>query len=390
MDEQIKRALISVVTFVLCSLVSVLLMDHASDSLLMSAEDRQGVEHARHVLAQLEQRWGRAVPADLDAHELQIAASMTAAPDAASFASVGGLATVKRELQLHVIVPLRRHRVFYASPALRPPPGVLLEGPPGTGKTMLARALATESNVPFVPLLLSTVENKYVGESQKLLRAVFSLATKLSPAIVFVDEIDGMMRQRSPLDSAHDYGLKTTFLQLLDQVRELPIITVAATNCAALLDPALRRRLPRAYRIDLPDAPGRRQILDGLTRDERRNAPAWLTEATGGFSGSALSELYHRASAARNEALAADSAFLDGIESADELHISLPAITDAQWEQALAAVPRFHNVVVQFLQLWRDAANPRIRHVQQPTALSCRRVVSGCARRGCINAVWVI
>ena len=336
MDEHLKKMLLSVVSFILCSVVSAILMEHMGDTLLMNSEERHSTEQARHVLTELQRHWGRQIDGELNVHELQTASGMSTSHDV-SFGDIGGLQRVKRELHLHVIVPLVRHQIFFGLPALRPPSGVLLEGPPGTGKTMLARALAYEAKVPLVPLMLSTIENKYVGESQKLLRAVFSLATKLAPSIIFVDEIDGMMRQRSHMDSAHDYGLKTTFLQLVDQIQGKPIIVIAATNCSNMLDPALRRRLPRTYRIDLPDISGRIEILKSITMHEPRAAPAWVANETTGYSGSALTELYRRASAFRNEAVATNTQLLDQVYSADELHIALPAITDEQWDAALTA-----------------------------------------------------
>lgn len=169
---------------------------------------------------------------------------------------VGGLSTIKEEIRTQVLLPLKFPKVFFGDvPVLRPPKGLLLHGPPGTGKTMLAKAIAAEANVPFISLSLATLENKYFGESSKLLSATFSLAKKIQPCIVFFDEIDGMIRTRSEGDQSCVYGFKTEFLTHMDGMHTHStdaIIVIGCTNCAKNLDPAIRRRLPKHICVDLP------------------------------------------------------------------------------------------------------------------------------------------
>ncbi len=117
--------------------------------------------------------------------------------DKLHYTDIGGLDDIIEELKESVIYPLTLpHLYAHSSPLLSAPSGVLLYGPPGCGKTMLAKALAHESGACFINLHISTLTEKWYGDSNKLVNAVFSLARKLQPSIVFIDEIDAVLGQR--------------------------------------------------------------------------------------------------------------------------------------------------------------------------------------------------
>ncbi|CAE6437419.1 hypothetical protein ACGC1H_004419 [Rhizoctonia solani] len=179
--------------------------------------------------------------------------------------------------------------------------GALLFGPPGTGKTLLAKALAKESGARMMVVKPSDVMDMYVGEGEKLVRSVFSLARRLSPCIVFLDEIDALLGARSSRDtggaaSAHR-GLVTEFMQEMDGLRSSAssnVVVIGATNRPFDLDDAVLRRLPRRLLIDLPGLEEREAILRIMLKEEDLAAdvdvPA-LANRTEGFSGSDLKNL---------------------------------------------------------------------------------------------------
>ncbi|KAF8609980.1 AAA-domain-containing protein [Ceratobasidium sp. AG-I] len=179
--------------------------------------------------------------------------------------------------------------------------GALLFGPPGTGKTLVAKALAKESGARMMVVKPSDVMDMYVGEGEKLVRSVFSLARRLSPCIVFLDEIDALLGARSSRDtggaaSAHR-GLVTEFMQEMDGLRSSAssnVVVVGATNRPFDLDDAVLRRLPRRLLIDLPGEAEREAILRIMFRGENIDADVdvkGLAKRTEGFSGSDLKNL---------------------------------------------------------------------------------------------------
>ncbi|KAJ7685125.1 hypothetical protein DFH06DRAFT_30466 [Mycena polygramma] len=179
--------------------------------------------------------------------------------------------------------------------------GCLLFGPPGTGKTLVVRALAKEAGCRMMTVSPSDVMDMYVGEGEKLVKAVFSLARKIAPCVVFLDEIDALFGARvSGRDRgsglAHR-GVLTEFMQEMDGLRSSKddnVIVIGATNRPYDLDDAVLRRLPRRLLVDLPGEPERQEIIKILLRDETLGSDLdikSIAKKTDGFSGSDLKHL---------------------------------------------------------------------------------------------------
>ncbi|KAJ8485590.1 hypothetical protein OPV22_018075 [Ensete ventricosum] len=168
------------------------------------------------------------------------------------FESIGGLEHVKQALFELVILPLSRPELFSHGKLLSPQKGVLLYGPPGTGKTMLAKALAKESGAVFINVRISNLMSKWFGDAQKLVAAVFSLAYKLQPAIIFIDEVDSFLGQRRNTDHEAMTNMKTEFMSLWDGFttdQNARVMVLAATNRPSELDEAILRRFTQTFDI---------------------------------------------------------------------------------------------------------------------------------------------
>ncbi|KAL1206643.1 ATPase family AAA domain-containing protein FIGL1 [Cardamine amara subsp. amara] len=188
------------------------------------------------------------------------------------FGSIGGLDSIKQALYELVILPLKRPELFAYGKLLGPQKGVLLYGPPGTGKTMLAKAIARESEAVFINVKVSNLVSKWFGDSQKLVAAVFSLAYKLQPAIIFVDEVDSFLGQRRSTDNEATANMKTEFMALWDGFttdQNARVMVLAATNRPSELDEAILRRFPQSFEIGMPDSRERAQILKVVLKGER-------------------------------------------------------------------------------------------------------------------------
>ena len=215
-----------------------------------------------------------------------------------SFSDIGALDEVKDKLREIVMLPLQRPELFRKGNLAKPTKGVLLFGPPGTGKTMLARAVATECGANFINVTMSTLLSKWVGESEKYVRAVFTLASKISPTVIFVDEVDSVLGQRGQR-SEHEAmrKVKNEFMACWDGLRTRQserILVLVATNRPMDLDDAVLRRLSRRILVDLPNADNRARILRVILHDEEL-PPAFdyaaLAQKTEGYSGSDLRNL---------------------------------------------------------------------------------------------------
>ena len=227
-----------------------------------------------------------------------------------SFLDVAGVEEAKQELA--EIVEFLKSPARFSALGARVPRGVLLVGPPGTGKTLLARAVAGEAGVPFFNISGSEFVEMFVGVGAARVRDLFDQAKRQAPAIVFIDEIDAVGRQRGTgLGGGHDER-EQTLNQILVEMdgfdNNTNIIVMAATNRADILDPALTRpgRFDRQVIVDRPDIRGRQQILEVHARGKPIESDVSLevlAKQTAGFSGADLANAVNEAAilAARRE-----------------------------------------------------------------------------------------
>lgn len=231
--------------------------------------------------------------------------------DEVHWSDIAGLEVAKNSLRETVVYPFLRPDLFMG---LREPArGMLLFGPPGTGKTMLARAVATESKSTFFSISASSLTSKYLGESEKLVRALFGLAKALAPSIIFVDEIDSLLSHRSDAgEHEATRRIKTEFLIQWSELQRAAagreadsktstrneaqrVLVLAATNLPWAIDEAARRRFVRRQYIPLPEPKTRETQLRTLLRQQNHSLSdedvEQLVQLTTGFSGSDITAL---------------------------------------------------------------------------------------------------
>ena len=265
------------------------------------------------------------------------------------FSDVAGAEEEKQEL-VEVVEFLKDPRKFTALGA-RIPAGVLLEGPPGTGKTLLAKAVAGEANVPFFSISGSEFVEMFVGVGASRVRDLFENAKKNAPAIIFIDEIDAVGRQRGAgMGGGHDER-EQTLNQLLVEMDGFEgtegVIVIAATNRSDVLDPALLRpgRFDRQILVGRPDVKGREAILKVHARNKKLAKEVDLkviAQQTPGFSGAELENLLNEAAlvAARRDKKAIDK--LDVDEAHDRV-IAGPAKKDRAISEKERKMVAFHE-----------------------------------------------
>ncbi|RJS88550.1 AAA family ATPase, partial [Candidatus Bathyarchaeota archaeon] len=215
---------------------------------------------------------------------------------------IGDLEEVKQELKESVEWPLKNPEVFKRM-GITPPKGILLFGPPGCGKTLLARAVATESEANFISIKGPEVFSKWVGESEKAIREVFRKARMSAPAIVFFDEIDALVPRRGAgyADSGVTERVISQLLTEIDGIEPLQeVIILAATNRPDILDPAILRpgRLDRMIYVPEPNEEGRYQIFKIHTKNMPLAEDVDLRELarlTKGYSGADIESVCREA-----------------------------------------------------------------------------------------------
>ena len=183
-----------------------------------------------------------------------------------SYADVGGLEKQIQEIKESVELPLT-HPELYEEVGIKPPKGVILYGKPGTGKTLLAKAVANQTSATFLRVVGSELIQKYLGDGPKLVREIFQAAEEMAPSIVFIDEIDAIGTKRYDSNSGGEKEIQRTMLELLNQLdgfdTRADVKVIMATNKIESLDPALIRpgRIDRKIEFPLPDVKTKRRIF---------------------------------------------------------------------------------------------------------------------------------
>ncbi|KAH3687214.1 hypothetical protein WICPIJ_001809 [Wickerhamomyces pijperi] len=322
-----------------------------ASSTLKSPETKKKAKASLHRLQQL----NPSLELDtLDEYETAVLANVISPLEIdTGFAQIGGLDDIIDELRESVTYPLTHPTLYDFSDLLTAPKGVLLYGPPGCGKTMLAKALARESGANFISLRMSNIMDKWYGESNKIISAVFSLANKLAPCIIFIDEIDSFLRERQSGDHEVTGMLKAEFMTLWDGLGSTGgrVMVLGATNRPGDIDSAFMRRMSKRFQVKLPNSDQREKILmlnlQGTDVDEDPSKFDYkvLVKWTEGLSGSDLKEL------CRDAAMNAMREYIrDNIKSggnvaesiaAGEQNIKVRPLTLKDFQKGMA---NFHNV----------------------------------------------
>ncbi|XP_018054199.1 PREDICTED: fidgetin-like protein 1 isoform X2 [Atta colombica] len=249
---------------------------------------------------------------------------------------IAGLEYIKKIIKEVIVFPMLRPDIFTG--LRRPPKGILLFGPPGTGKTLIGKCIASQSKSTFFSISASSLTSKWIGDGEKMVRALFAVAKVHQPSVIFIDEIDSLLTQRSETEHESSRRLKTEFLVQLDGAatsEEDRILIVGATNRPQELDEAARRRLVKRLYVPLPELEARKQIINNLLMsvnyDLNEEAIMKIAEKSAGYSGADMTNLCKEASMEPIRSIPFSQ--LEDIKMEEVRHI-----TNSDFEQALINV----------------------------------------------------
>jgi len=318
------------------------------------------------------------------------AAETTGSVPSTSFEDIGGLAAPKRELTRAVEWPLQYPEAL-SRLGVDAPAGVLLYGPPGTGKTMLARAVASTTDANFLTVDGPELLNKYVGESERRVRQLFTRARDSAPAVVFFDEVDALGSARAgDGDSSATERVVSQLLTELDGLHPREQVTViGATNRPDRIDDALTRpgRFDRVVEVPLPDPEARQEIIRIHTRD-RPTEPLDIDEIatkTEGYSGSDISAVLQEASllALEEHLGAAESEIIDETRTIEPNRVRVPRRVRPL---KLLNLLKLSVFIVATLMQHLTVLD---RHYQQPQESDMHHL-TGLARNWGDNCMWTV
>ena len=260
---------------------------------------------------------------DLNGHECKLTQDCIASDDIeVSFSDIGGMEEAVNQVNDNIILPMQLARIHKTKGLLSCPTGALLYGRPGTGKTMMAKALAKEAHATFINVKASSIMDKWLGESDKMASAIFSLARKLSPTIIFIDEVDTLLKNRDRGASTSDAvsTMQGVFLAEWDGLaaatkNDTLVVVLGATNRPQDLDKAYLRRMPVMIQVHPPDLRGRVDILRRQLKNETLDPDLLLEEvaaAADDYTGSDLRELVRTASIRRAKEIMSEAASAQG------------------------------------------------------------------------------
>ncbi|GJQ74057.1 hypothetical protein Trydic_g18980 [Trypoxylus dichotomus] len=249
---------------------------------------------------------------------------------------IAGLEFAKTAIQEAVVWPMLRPDIFTG--LRRPPKGILLFGPPGTGKTLIGKCVASQSKSTFFSISASSLTSKWVGDGEKMVRALFAVARCHQPAVIFIDEIDSLLSQRTDTEHESSRRIKTEFLVQLDGAttdNDEKLLVIGATNRPQELDEAARRRFVKRLYIPLPELKARQRLIEQLMLNEKHELNAQnimeIAELSEGYSGADMRNLC--ADASMGPIRSIDMSLIQSIETAEVRPVNM-----ADFRSALARV----------------------------------------------------